>query len=114
VEDATQGKYSDDLHPGDTFKGSLNWHSRRLESHCLISTLHPLELSSQSQPRKAKPSDIGWKGARPSLITHSREMMKPGQSVILPPVFAQSSTNSSIQHLMLRLPSALVEAALSR
>lgn len=92
VEHITQGKHSDGLHPGDTSKGSPNWHSffqkQQLPAPGLITLphqhktqktmLHPLEFSSKSV-LKSKTTRHKLEVCMTFSITHSHDVMKPGQ-----------------------------------
>lgn len=119
IKHITQGKYSDGLHPGDTSKGSPNWHSFFQKQHLpapgLITLphqhktqktmLHPLEFSSKSQSWKAKPPDISWKCAWSSTSLtwrdEARTISYPSNS------FCTKSRWQFAQHFALRLPPAL-------
>lgn len=89
----------------------------RLESHCVVSMkqrkkkkknmLYPLEISSQSQSCKAKPSAVSCR----SFLTRVARCSHSSLSSFLQ--FVRRPPDSSAQRFVIRLPSTLVEVVLS-
>lgn len=58
VEDTTPGKYSDGLHPGDTFEGSPNWHSFFQKQHLPAPDLNHIASSAQNTEKHVTPTRV--------------------------------------------------------